>query len=244
MFRVPGSPLVPGSGAILAAVVAAGIGAAAQGTAPIVPVHEESHHRQLFQHGAVRILDMQIAPGDASAFHRHDWPVLLLGLSSSRTRRQNLGEEWSADAAAPPAPAVRTIRPTSTTTYADKPLTHRLENIGTGIARNFIVVNESAGDESMTEQQAGFTAKPELSNKWFRAYRIALSPGERTAAHKHNAPVVLVQVTDGKAVGAGAMSWEFNTPGQWAFFESGDPHAFANTGDARIELIEVEVRTK
>jgi len=246
MFRVPGS--VRCSRFALAAVAGAGVGLAAQvpPAEQIVPVHQESHHRQLFQHGAVRILDMQIAPGDGSAFHRHDWPVLLLGLTSSRTRRQNLGEEWVSEAAAQAsaAPAVRAIRPTSTTSYADKPLTHRLENIGTGIARNFIVVNESAGDESMTEQQAGFTSKPELSNKWFRAYRIALSPGERTAAHKHNAPVVLVQVTDGKAVGAGAMSWEFNTPGQWAFFESGDPHAFANTGDARIELIEVEVRTK
>jgi quercetin dioxygenase-like cupin family protein len=244
MFHVPGSARC--SRFALAAVMGAGIGLSAQAPAEkVVPVHEEPHHRQLFQHGVVRILDMQIPAGDGSAFHRHDWPVLILGLSSSRTRRQNLGEEWSADAATPtPAPAARSIRPTSTTTYADKPLTHRLENIGTGIARNFIVVNESAGDESMTEQQAGFTAKPELSNKWFRAYRIALSPGERTAAHRHNAPVVLVQVTDGKAVGAGAMTWEFNTPGQWAFFESGDPHAFANTGDARIELIEVEVRTR
>jgi quercetin dioxygenase-like cupin family protein len=244
MFRVPGS--VRRSRFVLAAVAGAGVGLAAQVPPPekIVPVHEESHHRQLFQHGAVRILDMQIAPGDESAFHRHDWPVLLLGLTTSQTRRQNLGEEWSAEAAAPPASTVRSIRPTSTTTYADKPLTHRLENIGTGIARNFIVVNESAGDDSLTEQQAGFTAKPELANKWFRAYRIALSPGERTAAHKHSAPVVLVQVTDGKAVGAGAMTWEFNTPGQWAFFEPGDPHAFANIGDARIELIEVEVRTR
>jgi quercetin dioxygenase-like cupin family protein len=214
----------------------------------VVPVHEEPHHRQVFQHGPVRVLDMQLPPGEMSAFHRHDWPVLLLGISAagSQTRSQVLGQEWSSASATAISPATspRMVRPTSTTAYADKPVTHRLENLGTGVARNIVVVNESAGDESLTEQQAGFTAKPELANKWFRAYRIALSPGERTAAHQHNAPVVLVQVTDGKAVGAGAMSWEFNTPGQWAFFESGDPHAFANTGDARIELIEVEVRTK
>ena len=118
-------------GGPLALLTAATLAAQAPAAEKIVPVHEESHHRQLFQHGAVRILDMQIAPGDGSAFHRHDWPVLLLGLTTSRTRRQNLGEEWSAEAAAPatPVPASRSIRPTSTTTYADKPLTHRLENI-------------------------------------------------------------------------------------------------------------------
>lgn len=221
----------------------------AQQTEKVVPVHEEPHHRQVFQQGPVRVLDMQIPPGDSSWFHRHDWPVLLLAISSSQTRTQILGQEWGGGgrgtaAAPPPAAGPRVIRPSSTITYAETPVTHRLENTGTGIARNFVVVNESAGDDSMTERQAGFTATPELTNKWFRAYRIALSPGERTAAHTHNAPVVLVQVTDGKAVGAGGMSWEFNTPGQWAFFEAGDPHAFANTGEGRIELIEVEVRTR
>jgi quercetin dioxygenase-like cupin family protein len=212
-------------------------------------VHEEPHHRQVFQHGAVRVLDMQLPPGEASAFHRHDWPVLLLGMSAAgaRTRTQLLGQEWTEPGAATavsPATAPRLVRPTSTTAYAEKPVTHRLENLGTGVARNLVVVNESAGDDSMTEQQAGFTAKPELTNTWFRAYRIGLSPGERTAAHKHSAPVVIVQVTAGTGAGVGALSWEFNTPGQWAFFERGDPHAFANTGHERLELIEVEVRQK
>jgi quercetin dioxygenase-like cupin family protein len=215
----------------------------------VVPVHEEPHHRQVFQHGAVRVLDMQLPPGEGSAFHRHDWPVVLLGLSAAgaRTRTQVLGQEWTEPGAATavsPATAPRVVRPTSTTAYAEKPVTHRIENLGTGVARNLVVVNESAGDDSMTEQQAGFTAKPELTNKWFRAYRIGLSPGERTAAHKHGAPVVIVQVTAGKGAGVGALSWEFNTPGQWAFFETGDPHAFANTGNERLELIEVEVRYK
>ena len=88
MFRVPGSARC--SRFVLAAVAGAGVGLAAQAPSPekIVPVHEEPHHRQLFQRGAVRILDMQIPAGDASAFHRHDWPVLLVGLSSSRTRRR------------------------------------------------------------------------------------------------------------------------------------------------------------
>lgn len=221
----------------------------AQQADKVVVVHEEPHHRQVFQHGAVRVLDMQLPPGEMSAFHRHDWPVLLLGISAAgaQTRSQVLGQEWSTPAAPTaisPGTAPRMVRPTSTTAYAEKPVTHRLENLGTGVARNIVVVNESQGDDSLTEQQAGFTAKPEVTNRWFRAYRIALSPGERTAAHQHSAPVVLVQVTDGKGAGVGAMTWEFNTPGQWAFFEAGDPHAFANLGDGRLELIEVEVRTR
>ena len=42
--------------------------------------------------------------------------------------------------------------------------------------------------------------------------------------------------------GVGAIPGDFNDPGQWAFFEAGDPHAFLHAGDAGLELIEVEIR--
>ena len=36
------------------------------------------------------------------------------------------------------------------------------------------VINETAGgDETVTEQAAGFTSKPESANRWFRVYRVA-----------------------------------------------------------------------
>jgi quercetin dioxygenase-like cupin family protein len=219
----------------------------------------------------MRILDMQLPPGDMSWFHTHDWPVLLLALGSSQTRTQILGLEWGArpagagaaaaaregapgrgGAGAAPAgasvpaaaAAAPSVRPTSTTSYADAPVTHRLENIGNGVARNIVVVNETLGDDTTSEQAAGFTGKPELNNKWFRAYRVVLSPGERTATHKHRAPVAIIQVTAGKGLGSGAMAWDFNEAGQWAFFDAGDSHDFRNTGEVPLQLIEVEIRRK
>src|SRR6185295_2667620 len=61
--------------------------------------------------------------------------------------------------------------------YAEKPNTHRIRNDGPGLFRAMVVVNETAGgDESVTEEQAGFADKSISSNRWFRAYRIALAP--------------------------------------------------------------------
>jgi mannose-6-phosphate isomerase-like protein (cupin superfamily) len=40
------------------------------------------------------------------------------------------------------------------------------------------------------------------------------------------------------------MTFEFNEPGQWAYFDPGDRHQITNIGDNRLELIEVEVRRK
>jgi hypothetical protein len=224
---------------------------------PVVPVHEEPHHREVFQHGTTRILDLRVPPGDLSWFHSHDWPVLYMTLGTSRVRTQNLGGEWSGGggaqaanaqagssppAAQPPPPARRTPRATSTTSYAERPVTHRIENIGEGLFSAMVVVNETAGDDTTSVADAGFAGEPELENPWFRSYRVTLGAGEKTGVHEHTTPVVLFQAIDGKAVADGPMSFELNRPGQWAFFDAGVAHTMQNLGAAPVELLEIEVR--
>ena len=245
-----------------------------QGQTPVMPVHQEPHHRQVFQHGPLRIIDLQIPPGDMSWFHTHEWPVFYLTVADSQTRTQILGEEWGARgrgagavgaagrgapaAGAPPpagppaAGAARAggpprFRPRlfSDLSYADRAVTHRIHNNGTGLYRAIGVINETpGGDETVTEDAAGFTGKAEMSNRWFRIHRVVLAPGEKSPAHQHKAPVVVLQDSAGKGTASGAMSFEFNEPGQWGFFDSGVRHEISNSGADRLELIEVEVRRK
>ena len=89
---------------------------------------------------------------------------------------------------------------------------------------------------------AGFAGEPELTNNWFRSYRVTLEPGKTTAAHTHKTPVVIFQAIAGKAMADGPMDFEFNRPGQWAFYDAGVEHSVKNLGDASIELLEIEVR--
>ena len=107
-----------------------------------------------------------------------------------------------------------------------------------------VVINETAGDDTISVQDAGFEGEPELTNPWFRAYRLTLAAGQKTAAHTHKAPVAIIQATAGTGVGEGGMRWELNEPGQWAFFDAGHQHEIRNTGGEPLELIEVEVRRK
>ena len=251
---------------------------AGQGQTPVMPVHQEPHHRQVFQNGPMRIIDLQIPPGDMSWFHSHEWPVFYLTVADSQTRTQILGEEWGAGrgrgaapggaagrggpsaaappAGAPPAPPAGAApraggpprfrpRVMSDLSYAERAVTHRIHNNGTALYRALGVINETqGGDEAVTEEMAGFGGKAEMSNRWFRVHRVALAPGEKTPAHQHKAPVVLLQDTAGKGVASGAMTFEFNEPGQWGFFDGGARHEIANTGTARLELLEVEVRRR
>lgn len=222
--------------------------------APVVPVHEEPHHREVFQHGTTRILDLRVPPGDISWFHTHEWPVLYMTLGTSAVRTQNLGADWSgggARAATPgaprpaqPPPERRTPRATSTTSYIEKPVTHRIENRGDGLFSAMVVVNETMGDDTTSVADAGFSLEPELTNAWFRSYRITLGAGEATKPHEHKTPVVIFQAIAGKAMASGPMNFELNRPGQWAFYDAGVGHTMENLGDAAIELLEIEVRGK
>jgi quercetin dioxygenase-like cupin family protein len=249
---------------------------------PVVPVHEEPHHREVFQYGTTRILDLRVPPGDISWFHSHEWPVLYMTLGTSRVRTQNLGDDWGGGggarpggaqtanapsgaqpnaaaggpraagagggSASPPAaqapPVRRTPRATSTTSYVDRPVTHRIENIGEGLFSAMVVVNETNGDDSTSVADAGFDSEPELTNPWFRSYRVTLAAGEETGSHEHTTPVVIFQAIDGKAIANGPMSFELNRPGQWAFYDVGVAHTMENLGDAAVELLEIEVRRK
>jgi uncharacterized protein (DUF885 family)/quercetin dioxygenase-like cupin family protein len=229
----------------------------------VVPVYHEPHHRQLFAKGTTRILEGQVPPGDTSWYHVHTEPVLYLTLSASAQRTQVLGEDWGrgrgegvapAGAApvgrgAPPAGrgaapitagAVTTIRPTSTTSYYDQPVTHRISNGGDRLFRFMVVTNAAAGDD--TDADHGFQGKAELANRWFRAYRITLAPGQSTPSHKHSTESVVIQISDGRGLAAGPMTWELSEPGRWAWFEGGTAHEIRNVGTVPLEVIEVDVR--
>ncbi|MEP7309132.1 MAG: cupin domain-containing protein [Acidobacteriota bacterium] len=224
----------------------------------IVPVYHEPHHRMLFANGTTKILEGQVPPGDTSWYHVHAEPILYITLSASQQRTQVLGEEWSGGGGrrgAAPAGAGRGgtpagtagpppgIRATSTTTYFEQPVTHRITNAGDRLFRFMVVTNASPGDASAASAaDAGFTATPELTNRWFRAYRIKLAPGQSTEAHRHSTESVIVQVSDGEARAVGPMTWELGEQGRWAWFDSATVHEIRNVGTVPFEALEVEVR--
>ncbi len=215
----------------------------------VVPVYREPRHRQVFESGTTRILDVQVHPGDTSLFHTHAEPILYVNFGNTQLRTQTYGQDWPAPAqgrggaAAParpaaPGPAVRVM---STTSYVEKPVTHRIQNVGTSFFHLIAVLNQTAGDEATSSQAAGFAGTPEMTNRWYRAYRFTLAPGE-TIRHQHAAPAVVVQTTDGQAVATAARTWGLNWPTAWAFFDRDEAHEVRNPGRTPVEFVEVEVR--
>jgi quercetin dioxygenase-like cupin family protein len=236
----------------------------------VVPVHQEPRHHLVFDSPNTRILDVQIPPGDTTLFHTHSDPILYVTMSTSRTRSQNLGGDWSAPAApgapdapgtpgapgapaapsapsapsAPGAPVSPTVPPgrmMSTTSYAERPQTHRVNNTGATLFRLIGITNSSAGDDSPAPSD-GFEVEPEISNRWFRGFRHTLTAKD-SPGHRHANPVAIVLVSGAASVRTPATSTSqtLARPGTFVFLEAGAAHVLsADAPDTQV--VEVEVR--
>lgn len=214
-----------------------------------VPIVQEPRHKVVFEAGTTRVQDVQIPPGDTSLYHVHETAILYVPISRSQTRSQVLGGEWSGGEArtpapptAPPAAADGPQRVNSITSYVEKPLTHRVNNVGTGLFRLIAISNLSKGSDADTDDLSGLSAKPEVLNRYYRAHRVRLAPSQSTASHRHVGPVVVVLQTQGRIGVDGSTDAEVTEPGTFAFHDGSGMHQVKNLGEAAVEVIEVELR--
>lgn len=210
-----------------------------------VPVFEEPRHHLIVDTPTLRILDIQIPPGDTTLFHMHNSAMIYVPISSSRTRNQNLGEEWPApSAAAPAAPApaapTRPGRINGGANYVEKPTTHRVNNIGTTLFRLIGIANMTPGDA--TSPAAASPAKPEMENRWYRVERLVIAPGTSAPVPTYAGTIVVVMQTPGSAAVDGSVWQPLNGPGDLARIDGAKGHVVHNRGPAEIEVVAVAVK--
>jgi hypothetical protein len=206
-----------------------------------VPVFAEPRHHLVVDTAPLRIVDIQIPPGDTTLFHAHSSPMLYVPIASSRTRNQNLGEEWTGGGAAPaPAPAApaRPGRVSAPANYIDKGQTHRVNNIGTSLFRLIGIANMTPGDAAPPQA----TTTPELENRWYRAERLVIAPGASAPVPAAAGTVVVVMQTSGSAALDGNVWHPLNGPGDFARVDGTTPYVVHNRGASEIEVVAVAVK--
>ncbi len=227
----------------------AGMPAAAGAQAPAtaektVPVFQEPRHHLIVDTAPLRILDIQIPPGDTTLFHTHDSPMLYVPIASSRTRNQALGGEWSGGGGAPAAePAAAPARPgrvNAPANYVEKPSTHRVNNVGTSLFRLIGIANMTPGDAAAPA--ATTTTKPETENRWYRAERLVIPAGGSAPVPTYAGTIVVVMQTPGSAALDGSVWHPLNGPGDLARIDGSKAHVVHNRGTVEVEVVAVAVK--
>src|ERR1051325_1213192 len=66
-----------------------------------IAVSKEPLHKKVFENDYLRVLDVQIAPGDTTQFHKHETPSVFISLHPVKTGSQVIIEDGTATALSP-----------------------------------------------------------------------------------------------------------------------------------------------
>jgi quercetin dioxygenase-like cupin family protein len=227
------------SGLIVLAMVAS---VAAQ-----VPVTKEPRHRVTFENKQLRILDVNIPPGDKSLDHRHDLDIATISMTMGTTTRVQSGSQPAAE---------RPSRPLGDATlaeYVGKAQSHTIENIGKSPYQLFAVENLKTSGWSTAPATSGLATKMTSESRSFRLYDVNLAVPTSQTSHTHAVPTIAVLITgtvmsDGpdklakENPGAPIGLKQLTQPGQWIMVPPGDTHHMVRLGPGPARIVEVEVR--
>ena len=191
----------------------------------VVMVYEEPRHRIVVDEGDLKVLDVQIQPGDTTLDHTHDSPIMYTFISSG---------------AGPSGGRVQ-----ANLQYEEEAFTHRVSNNGPSLFRIIALAHYGPGEEDEANTRPeGLAGEPQVENRWFRSYRMELEPGQETSIHRHQNPALIVLVTEGRAEvskdnGFGA---ELVRMGDWTWRQPGSPYTIKNAGTAPISVVVNEGR--
>jgi quercetin dioxygenase-like cupin family protein len=216
-------------------------------TAAQVPLSKEPRHRMTFENKQLRIIDVNIPPGDKSLDHRHDLDIVTVSMSHGTTTRIQSGGQ---------PPADRPSRPLGDATvaeYAGKASSHVVENVGKSPYQLFAVENLKTSGWSTSPAASGLATKMTREARAFRLYDVTLSRETSQTSHTHAVPTIAVLIS-GSVMSDGPDKQAKDNPGapiglkqltqtgQWIMVPAGDTHHMVRLGPNEARIVEIEVR--
>lgn len=189
------------------------------------PRHRTVHRLVTAEGAEVRLLDVQINPGDMTLPHTHDAAILYTFISNGDGPLNG--------------------RLSSVTRYVEENYTHRVSNAGPGL---FQIIALTSYAEPVTENDnempTGLDQAPDIENGWFRAWRVSLAPGETSATIEHHHPAFVVQATEGqlKLERSNNITDELTAAGHWSALTIGQSYTITNQSPEAVIIVIKEAR--
>lgn len=205
----------------------------------VVDAKDEPHHRPKLVNEVVRVIDVEVLPGDATLYHTHslDYPYVML--STSQLKNTIPGKaQTDLNIAAGLIGYYRA---------SQGAYTHRFTNVDNHAFR-------AIGIELLNSKAAGGGAVPlievygltkVLDNERVRAYRITLLRGESLGPLTLPGRSVRIAQTNGaleQSANGGDAQRISLTVAQFEWREAATSYTLKNVGDNVLELVEFEFK--
>ena len=197
-----------------------------------LPASKEPLHKNVLENQYLRVLELHIAPGDTTLFHKHIMPVVSVSLHPTRT-----GVQTIVDDRGPRVPS--TDRRITFDGFYQSPRVHRVWNRDTAMFHWMDIEILTKGDRVLEAPIAleGFTQAFDAPP--VRAYRLTLK-GNQQLEVKRSAPILLVGLNDGGKVMANKKT--FAKQGDFLFVQPTEKISLANKEDQEYIFAVLELK--
>lgn len=208
--------------------------AAAQSGASI---NNEPHHKRLLYTNDLRLWEMTLPPGQATAPFQHEYDVATVVVGNGTLNIQRNGQP---EAAAPNGRGAVIVAD-----HTGMPSTYRIENMGTTDYRAFEIENmREDGKWPMVTPFSAPGSSVLKESRAFTVYDVVLKPGAPDVTHEHTGATIVI-VFDGVLEQGGIGGTDpvrLQQTGQWLVIPRFQTHQLSAVGSADAHAIEVEVR--
>jgi hypothetical protein len=213
--------------------------AMAQDETAAVPVEKAAYHVPVFRNDYLTLLRVNIPPQRSAGYHIHSLDQVSILIEEADQSAQVLGEA--------PTPPRRTPRGNvGYTAYSKKPMTHRVNNVGSTAFHNVVIALADAPPGRFApaaREGAGYTQL--FDNERVRAWRLVLEAGQTAATITQKAPGLRVIIDGGEIAesvpGEGDRGMALRL-GDFYWQQPGATRTVRNIGSTRIELVEIELK--
>jgi hypothetical protein len=203
-----------------------------------LPVTKEPFHHAVFENEALRIIDVQIPPGQTCQYHVHVIPSVVIYLTKSTNKSQTWGET-------DPAKFLdRTLNPGESryAPYDTQPLTHRVTNTGAGLFRVYdieLLHPKPAAPASFAKLPA--PAVPQWEDKLARMSKVTLAPGAKYEVGADNHARLVVAISGACSAASDAANAKPLQAADYRFFGVKTPVRLTNPGAASSDVLLLEL---
>lgn len=198
-----------------------------------IQVRLEPRHKNVFENKYVRILDVNIVPGDTSQFHIHSTPSFFLRYTNTNVWTQTKGQDWTQSLRAPGEP--------SYDSFLNDTLIHRVTNSDT-VAFHVTDI-EILAPYNSSNQIKSLPFEVLLENEKVFAYRVSNSSMDQKTISKRGP--IIAQLIEGDKIlvhDKKTKKTEEINKGGYLYIKPESSFYFTAPVDAKINMVLLEIK--
>lgn len=197
-----------------------------------IAVSKEPRHKNVFENKYVRVLDVHIAPGDTTLFHKHETPSVFISLHPVKTGSQVVIEEGSAT-------ILSLDRKITFEGFYKTPRIHRVWNADTSVFHVMDIEVLTKGNRNIEPAitTAGFTQLFDAPP--VKAYRLVLK-GNQKLDFKRTSAILIVGLNNAGKVMANKKL--FSSQGDFLFVNPSEKVVVTNNSKQEYSFAVLELK--